>query len=689
MGKPEKTKKTTEADKIYEKAGKLRKEGNLEEAIELYQQVLEMKPTKIGAYYYIGLCYDEIGYLDDALENFKIYKGKAKDPEKKEKAEKIIERLAKEIEEELQRQEEIKQQREERYREFLEVKWINGVVKIPTLKNVRERLKIDEERAREIEEQVKIHIEYTLKKEKQLLKEIKPEQLGSIKEKSWDKEEDTEQSKVREEAKRNYYLAVEMAWSDATADEYENSYLGKMRRITGVTEKEALEIEKEIKEKLKKKIQEAKHELVQEEKRFRAENKLKEIAGEVEIHNKPSAKQSLLEVRLSEVQEARRREEEAKKLLEESLKQKEIVVKKYEEEVETFWESSKLTEDGYTNLRKKRALLGLSDREALEIEKSIEIKRKKFLEEEEQQRQKLEIAKKVSPEEELLKSEQLIPLTLVSNLKKTVSHGPNSFLITREFQESALEELRAFIILGQGVGQFFNEETENISTVAVKELAKYLTEHRYDFTLDAEKSRGLLKDFIQKSINHVFEKADKEELPLVKINIIVIIFIHNKYFIGNLGNTRCYIVNEHKIRQITRDQYTRTIIGEEIREFINGSTKVKPSIFPLGEETFFDLPKDEIVFLCSGTFVDIIGTEEIQRQLNETQTIQEACEGLTNIAYFIKEGTEDIAISAVEAGSMTRVPSAPPIISFDGPSSLAKPSKKSLFTKIKKFFKQF
>ena len=122
MGKPEKTKKTTEADKIYEKAGKLRKEGNLEEAIELYQQVMEMKPTKIGAYYYTGLCYDELGYLDDALENFKIYRDKAKDPEKKEKAEKIIERLGKEIEEELQRQEEIKQQREEKYREFLEVK---------------------------------------------------------------------------------------------------------------------------------------------------------------------------------------------------------------------------------------------------------------------------------------------------------------------------------------------------------------------------------------------------------------------------------------------------------------------------------------------------------------------------------------------------------------------------------------
>jgi len=688
MGKPEKTKKTTEADKIYEKASKLRKEGNMEEAIELYQQVLEMKPNKIGAYYYTGLCYDELGYLDDALENFKIYKDRAKDPEKKEKAKQIIERLTREIEEELQRQEEIKQQREERYREFLEVKWINGVVKIPTLKNVRERLKIDEERAREIEDQVKIHIEYTIKKEKQLLKEIKPEEIARIKEKSWDKEEDSQENEVREEAKRNYYLAVEMAWSDATADEYENSYLGKMRRITGVTEKEALEIEKEIKEKLKKKIQEAKQELVQEEKRFRAENKLKEIAGDIEIHNKPSARQSLLEVRLSEVQEARRREEEAKKLLEESLKQKEIVAKKYEEEVETFWETSKLTEDSYTTLRKKRALLGLSDREALEIEKSIEIKRKKFLEEEEQQRQKRELAKQISPEEELLKSEQLIPLTLVSNLKKTVAQGPNSFLITREFQESALEELRAFIILGQGVGQF-KEETENISTLAVKSLGKYLTENRYDFTLDAEKSRSLLKDFIQKSINQVFEKADDEELPLVKINIIVIIFIHNKYLIGNLGNTRCYIVNEHQIRQITRDQYTRTIIGEEIKEFINGSTKIKPAIFPLGEENFFDLPVDEIIFLCSGTFVDIIGTEEIKRQLNETQTVQEACEGLANIAYFIKEGTEDIGISTVEAGTMTRVPSAPPIIPFDGPSSLAKPSKKSLFTKIKKFFKQF
>ena len=85
MGKPEKTKKTTEADKIYEKAGKLRKEGNLQEAIELYQQVLEMKPNKIGAYYYTGLCYDELGYLDDALENFKIYKDKVKFAEVKKK----------------------------------------------------------------------------------------------------------------------------------------------------------------------------------------------------------------------------------------------------------------------------------------------------------------------------------------------------------------------------------------------------------------------------------------------------------------------------------------------------------------------------------------------------------------------------------------------------------------------------
>ncbi|HPZ07816.1 MAG TPA: hypothetical protein PL110_06870 [Candidatus Eremiobacteraeota bacterium] len=686
--------KKSEAEVLYEQARKERKKDNLDAAIDLYKKVLELKPGRINCYYYIGLCYDKMGYLDDAVENLKIFNNKTKDTEKIARVEKILERLDKEIQEEERRLQAIQNRREDKYRDFLEVKWINGIIEIPALKNVRERLKIEEARAKVIEAQVKAHVEANLRKEKQLLEEAKKETTSytiSEKEIIIDPEETLkkiqEKEKRKEEAKKNYYLALEMAWADGSTDEYEDSYLQKMRRITGVSEKEAREIEKEVKENLQNKIKAAKQEWYWKDKMSISEDKLKEIHPETEelnIQYKAATGHSLLEVRMSEIQEAGRREAEAKKLLEESLKQKEMAYKKYEEEVEAYWTTGKLSEDTYSDLRNKRTILGLSDREALEIEKRIEIKRKKILDEED----RLEIKqkdKKLSPEEELSKKRELIPLTIESSLKKTVTEGTHSFLMTREFHASSLYELRAFILLAHGEGQY-KDNLENITSIAVKTLGKSLGDNKDMFLMDIKDSRILLKKIFQETLHEVFYRARSDNLPSIKLNMIALLIMHNKYLIGNIGNTRTYIINEDKINQITRDQQTRTIMGSELEELINNSDNIRVNIFPK-EESLFDLQKNEVLFLCSSSLVDILSLEEIRRQVRETDNLNEAFEGLANVAYFIKEGAEDIALAGIETGRMKRI-SSTPIIRYDS-KNLPQPAEKSIFDKLKTLFRRF
>jgi len=162
--------------------------------------------------------------------------------------------------------------------------------------------------------------------------------------------------------------------------------------------------------------------------------------------------------------------------------------------------------------------------------------------------------------------------------------------------------------------------------------------------------------------------------------------MHNKYLIGNIGNTRTYIINEDKINQITRDQQTRTIMGSELEELINNSDNIRVNIFPK-EESLFDLQKNEVLFLCSSSLVDILSLEEIRRQVRETDNLNEAFEGLANVAYFIKEGAEDIALAGIETGRMKRI-SSTPIIRYDS-KNLPQPAEKSIFDKLKTLFRRF
>lgn len=665
---------TTGVDKEKEillKAKSMRNEGAVEEAIILYKNLLKLNPKNAMAYYSLGVCYDEMGYLDEALENFITYKDKVEEPDKQKKVEKKIKRLLGEIKEDDKRLEELRREREEKYKQFLEVKWINGIVEIPTLDQVKKRLKIESDSAEKIEREVKLTIETTLTKEreeeKKILETIEAKRIQP-KYKSWDKttEEPEEKKKSDEEAIKNYYMAVELAWKDGTIDEHEYAYLEKMRNITGITEEEARAIETEVKEKFKEKIKAAKEEWLREEKERQSINS---DAITIVLPD--------LEISSGEADRGQKKE-----TLDLDPTRKDEVRNRYKNEVKNLWLTSRLNGDVYKELLEKRGLLGISDREGLEIEREVEKERKALLDQEELK--KLESINQLTDEEKEQKIKELIPVKLEGLSKKGFSEAKNSSVVSRDFPESGLKQVRGFIVMATGTGKY-QSGMDDVATYATKTFSKAITEHKDKFNLDPERCKALLIGILMESVYQVFKRAENERLPSIKLNIMAIVIIHNHYLIGNLGNISAYIVEKEKIIQLTKEHLSKAIGIQQIQAFLRNTRKIKPAIFPLDRE-FFDLIPGKIIFLCDRQFIDIIGLDEIRRQLNEMDSLSESIEGLANLAYFIKEGIQDILISAVEVDKMERKSSSQ-IIQFDVKNiSNQRKSRESLLGKIKKLF---
>jgi len=252
----------------------------------------------------------------------------------------------------------------------------------------------------------------------------------------------------------------------------------------------------------------------------------------------------------------------------------------------------------------------------------------------------------------------------------------------REFPESGLKEIRAYMIMASGMGQY-EDMSENVSSIATKTFSKVLLENKDKFTIEPEISRSLLENIIRETLYEVFYRAYKDEISSLTINLTVILIIHNHYIIGTIGNMMGYVVTPDKIRHLTREYSVLELGAKEIKQFIEDRRKVEPAIFPMYMDTFFDIIPGEIIFLCDRSFEKLIGIEEIKRQLTETEELVEASEGIANLAYFIKEGSEDVVIAAIETGKMKRTSSSS-VIQFDDSASK---DKKSFLSKIKGFFK--
>lgn len=140
-----------------------------------------------------------------------------------------------------------------------------------------------------------------------------------------------------------------------------------------------------------------------------------------------------------------------------------------------------------------------------------------------------------------------------------------------------------------------------------------------------------LKTAIRLANARVFQAADnREDLTGMGTTVVAAIASGDRITIGSAGDSRCYLVREGEMKQLTRDDsWVSAAVGEGIlnsddvehhplRNVITKAVGARDTIdLELVEH---DLQKGDLVLLCSDGLHGMVGDTEISRILREGET---------------------------------------------------------------------
>jgi len=140
------------------------------------------------------------------------------------------------------------------------------------------------------------------------------------------------------------------------------------------------------------------------------------------------------------------------------------------------------------------------------------------------------------------------------------------------------------------------------------------------------------------------------------------------YFVTNVGDSRAYVLEDEKIRQITHDhtfywemvlsgrvtpeEAARNPRAHHITRSIGGPTDPAPDVFP-PKGGLLPLREGQVLLLCSDGLVNTVIDEEILEQIRSSPNLSLACHNLVSLAY-LKGGTDNISVVAAEVGEFPR-----------------------------------
>ncbi|MCK4539509.1 MAG: serine/threonine-protein phosphatase [Candidatus Krumholzibacteria bacterium] len=179
--------------------------------------------------------------------------------------------------------------------------------------------------------------------------------------------------------------------------------------------------------------------------------------------------------------------------------------------------------------------------------------------------------------------------------------------------------------------------------------------------------RTILK-IIASSQEHIkMKSAEKEELSKMGTTLTVAIGYMGEYVVGNIGDSRTYLISGDWIEQLTKDnsmgqEYREKFSEEErdsglLQKISHALTKSlsggedEADIYP-GEGRRYTFRRNDKLVLCSdGLILDKIGDTgpEILRIVGEAGPHDEAAESLVNWAYE-NESADNISVIIVAAG---------------------------------------
>lgn len=162
-----------------------------------------------------------------------------------------------------------------------------------------------------------------------------------------------------------------------------------------------------------------------------------------------------------------------------------------------------------------------------------------------------------------------------------------------------------------------------------------------------------------KTANEMIRKKASEEIELNGMGTTIVAATINgdKLCVGNVGDSRLYIINNRDIKQITRDH---SLVEEMVRmgglkrelarthpdkniitRAIGASDEVEVDFFEL------TLEKDDVILMCSDGLTNMIEDEEIRMIMQGQRDIVEKAESLIKAANN-NGGKDNIAVVIVE-----------------------------------------
>ncbi|HKK95549.1 MAG TPA: Stp1/IreP family PP2C-type Ser/Thr phosphatase [Anaerovoracaceae bacterium] len=195
-------------------------------------------------------------------------------------------------------------------------------------------------------------------------------------------------------------------------------------------------------------------------------------------------------------------------------------------------------------------------------------------------------------------------------------------------------------LLADGVGG--NRSGEIASKETVETFAKYV-KLRYKDLEDDNELIKLLEDSIIFVNNKIYNLANsKEEYLGMATTFVYVLVKGNLAYVGNVGDSRAYLIHEEKIIQITDDHtYVNELVkaGMITSKEARNHTKKNVITRAIGAEEkvimdLYTLPMSvgDVIVLCSDGLYDELTDKKIYKIIKEKKDMQKCAESLVENA---------------------------------------------------------
>lgn len=182
------------------------------------------------------------------------------------------------------------------------------------------------------------------------------------------------------------------------------------------------------------------------------------------------------------------------------------------------------------------------------------------------------------------------------------------------------ESWKLILILGDGMGG--PPAGEVASYLGTRILAKFLMTELLSAIKEINYSSAL-ESGIKKANKEIFDYAMRTpQYRGMGTTLVAAILDNEKLYVGNVGDSRLYIINEEGIEQITEDHTAGAVLTRVVGCFPDVEVDL----------TELTLKKDDIILMCCDGLTDMVEDNEIQRIVLESKTVEDACNNLVHLA---------------------------------------------------------